>query len=366
MRRTFPVVLAAALVTAALPAASTPRGAQEEAGQQASPIRYTAAREVPVRRSIQLPGTVRSRLVSIVATQVEGYVDEYRAREGRTVAKGEPLARLRTQMLQHQRDAAAAQLRESEARLQLSKLQLDRTRGLFDQEVASQQDFDNARYDNNAWQGRVADLAARIAQIDLAIELCTIRAPFAGMVVSEQTEVGQWLTVGGPVVELLSLDDLEVHVDVPERYFSLLNPGGAAKVSFDAVADLTLDGTISAIIARADPEARTFPMKVSIRGAGGRIGAGMLAQVSFTAGESYRATVVPKDAVVRQTEGEVVYRINGTDTVEMIPVRTGEGVGAWIVVTGDIIAGQKVITRGNERIFPGMPVSGEPIEYALP
>lgn len=357
-----PLVIATCLV-AALPALGAP---QQGGPPPASPVRYTPAREQDVHRAIRLPGTVRSRTLSLVATQVEGYVEEYPAREGRTVRKGETLARLRTTMLELQRNAATAQLEEAESRLKLAKIQLDRTRGLFEQQVASQQDFDNALYDHNAWEGRRADLEARIAQIDLAIDLCRIVAPFAGMVVSERTEIGQWLRIGDPVVELIALDELEVHVDVPERYFSELNPGATAHVVFDAVPDLAVDGRITAIIARADPEARTFPMKVSIPSTGGRIGVGMLASVSFTAGESYRAMVVPKDAVVRQAEGEVVYRINGSDTVEMVPVKTGEGVGAWIVVVGDISAGQKIITRGNERIFPGMPVSGEPLEYALP
>ena len=330
------------------------------------PVRYTEVKETGVRRMIKLPGTVRSATVSIVASEVPGMVMQYPVKEGDTVRKGQPLAILRTGMLELQRDATREQLAEAEARLKLASLNLERSKGLFETKVASQQDLDNALSEHAAAQARVGDLKARLAQTDLAIELSTIRAPFAGLVVVEKTEVGQWLAVGGQVVELMSLDDLEVVVDVPERYYASLNPKAKAQVTLSAIPGLTIDGTVSAIIARADPEARTFPLKIKIRNTGGRVGAGMLAEVSFPAGESYRATVVPKDAIVKQGEASVVYRINGEDKVDVVPVTTGEGVGAWIVVTGDIATGQKVITRGNERVFPGMAVKGESLEYALP
>lgn len=349
--------LLAALVCPASAAAQAP---------PPSPVRYTEVKETGVRSMIKLPGTVRSSTISIVASEVPGRVVKLPAREGDTVKKGQILANLATEMLDLDRASAAEQLAESEARLKLAQLNLERTRGLFEEQVASQQDLDNALAEQAAWQGRVGDLKARIARTDLALRLSTIRAPFAGLVVSEKTEIGQWITVGGPVVELISLADLEVYVDVPERYFASLNPKAKAQVTVDAIPGLAIEGTVSAIIARADPGSRTFPLKVSILNKDGRIGVGMLASVSFPAGESYRATVVPKDAVVRQAEGSVVFRINGEDKVDLVPVTTGEGVGSWIVVTGDLATGQKVITRGNERVFPGMVVKGEPLEYALP
>ncbi len=75
---------------------------------------------------------------------------------------------------------------------------------------------------------------------------------------------------------------------------------------------------------------------------------------------------MPKDAVVRQGTGEIVYRIRDDDTVEPVPVQSGVGVGSWVVVTGPVAAGERVVTRGNERLFPGQSVESSPQEYPLP
>jgi RND family efflux transporter MFP subunit len=355
-------VLAAALSLTLAAAAQRPGGG----APPASPVSYTEVRDYSVRRSVQLPGTVESRTRSLVASELGGLVVEFLVREGDTVGKGQPLARLRTTNLELQRQSAEAQLKEAQARLKLAERNRERASELFESGVISRQQYDDAYYEFNAWQGRVESLTAEIARIADDIERCTIRAPFAGAVTAEHTQVGQWLGAGDPVVELLSLVELDIRVEVPEQYFRDLNPGARATVTFEALPGYTVVGRISAIVPRADPAARTFPLKVTISNKEGRVGAGMLAQVAFPAGDSYRATVVPKDAVVRRGPQEIVYLINGDNTVRLVEVKTGEGVGGWVEVRGEVRAGEKVVTRGNERLFPGQPVQAERADYRLP
>ena len=335
-------------------------------GQRASPVRYTEAREQSVRRTIVLPGSVESRVESVVAAEVSALVVELVAREGDTVEKGAPLVRLRTTTFEIRLQAAEAQHKEAEARMKLAERNLERARELFASKVISQQQLDDATYEFTAWQGRVEQLQASITGIKLDIARCTIRAPFAGVVTRERTDVGEWLGEGDPVMEMVSLDELEVRIEVPERYFRLLHVGGRATVSFESLPGLEVAGSISALIPRADPQARTFPVKVRVPNREGRIGVGMLAQVTFAGGESYRATLVPKDAVILRGPQQFVYLLNGDNTVSMVTVETGTGVGAWIAVEGGIKPGQKVVTRGNERLQPGQLVQGQPLDYPLP
>lgn len=351
-------LLAGVLLLAGLPAWS-----QQGPG---SPVRYTEAREYPLRRAIVLPGSVESRVNSVVASEIEGLVMELLAREGARVKRDQRLAQLRTTNLELRRDAAEAQLKEAQARLKLAELNLERARELLEAKVISRQDYDDRFYEFNAWQGRVDQLTADIARIKDDIERCTIRAPFTGVVVRERTEVGEWIGEGDPVVEMVALHDLEVRVEVPEQYFNSVKLRGRAQVTFESLPGLKVAGRISAIIPQADLQARTFPVKVRIPNRRGRIGVGMLAQVSFPGGDPYKATVVPKDAVITRGQQKIVYTINGDNTVSPVPVETGTGVGSWIEVQGALRAGQRVVTRGNERLRPGQVVQGQPLEYELP
>ena len=335
-------------------------------GPAPSPVRYTEAREHAVRRTLRLPGTVESPTVSLVASEVAGVVAEFNVREGDRVQKDQPLAKLRTETLELRLQAAQAQLKEAESRLKLAERNLERARELFEAKVISQQQLDDAFYESNAWQGRVEQLTADIASINLALRQSTIRAPFSGAVTRERTQVGSWIGIGDPVVEMMSLEVFEVRVEVPEQYYSGMKVGAAARVIFPSVQGLEVAGKVSAVVPKADAQARTFPLKVRIPNRGGRVGAGMLVEVALLSGENHRGTVVPKDAVVRRGVQDFVYVLNGDNTVSQVQVETGQGVGAWIEVRSGLSPGQRVVTRGNERLRPGQAVTGTPLEYPLP
>jgi len=331
-----------------------------------SPVSYTEAKEYPLRRSVQLPGSVEALKVSTVASEVAGLVVEFSAREGAAVSKGQPLARLRRENHQLNLTSAEAQLKEDEARHKLAERNLERTRELFNTKDVSQKQLDDAQFELNAWQGRVEKQAAEIAKIKDELARLTIVAPFTGVVVREFTELGQWLAEGGPVVELMALNEMDVVAEVPERYFNSLKRGARTQVIFEALSGLRVDGRVSAIIPRADPQARTFRAKIRIPNPGGRIGAGMLAQISLPEGTPYRAVVVPKDAVVTRGPQKFVFLVNGNNKIDEVPVQIGTGVGVWVEVQGGVQAGQKVVTRGNERLMNGQSVQGQALEVQLP
>ena len=331
-----------------------------------SPVRYTEARAHSLRASVRLPGTVESRTSSQVATEVAGLVEEFPGREGRNLKKGDPIAQLRRNNIKLRLRSLASQVREAETRLGQAERRSSRALELFEASVVSQQQLDDALSETAAWEARLGQLTADTEQMEYDLERTTIRAPFDGVVVLEQTELGQWLKVGDTVVELLSPWNLEVVVNAPERYFRTIKRGTRATVTFEALPGTSINGRVSAVIPRADAAARTFPIKVRISNRQGRISAGMLAQVSFRSGSSNASVIVPKDAVVAQGPGRVVFRLNGDNTVEAVPVTTGSGAGVWITVKGSIQPGEKIITRGNERLRPGQQVSAESLDYPLP
>lgn len=335
------------------------------AQRPAAPVRFTAAVDRPVRGSLVLPGSVASRRAAVVAAEVEGYVIAVDVDPGDRIREGHPLARLRTTSTDLQLRAARGRLKEAEARLEMATSNLQRAERLFEDEIVSQEERDDASSEFTAWQGRVDQTQAEIAQLEVNLERCVVRAPFDGVVVEKRTEVGQWINKGGDVVELVALNQIEVRVDVPDRHYALLRDGSTAEIRFDSIPGLIAQGEVHGVIPSADPQARTFPTKIWIFDPDPRIAVGMLAQVALPVGETYQATVVPKDAVVRQGGGELLYRIKNDDTVEPVPVRSGQAIGVWIVVEG-ISAGERVVTRGNERLRPGQSVAAELLEYALP
>lgn len=345
-------------------AGATDMSAQGPGGP--APVRTTEARSLDLERSVRLTGSVESRRSSIVASEIEGLVQHLAAREGDRVEKGATLARLRRDNTALRLEAARGQFKEAEARQRLARASLERSEGLFEEKIISRQQLDDAVSEYEAWQGRVAQLEADVSRLEDDLARTTVRAPFAGVVVEEHISEGEWLASGGAVVELLDTQDLEVTVEVPESYFAGVRVGGSAAVEIASLGGLEVPGKVRAVVPKASSQARTFPVKISIGNPEGRIGVGMLATVGLPVGEPVASVVVPKDAVVSQGDQRIVLRVGDDNRVERVVVMPGASQGSWVAVDGGIRPGDRVVTRGNERIFPGQEVAPEPLEYDEP
>ena len=83
----------------------------------------------------------------------------------------------------------------------------------------------------------------------------------------------------------------------------------------------------------------------------------MLAKVEMLAGEPYQALAVPKDAVINRGGQYLIKVLDAENKVVDVPVTPGLAVGNWVAVSGDLQAGARVVTIGNERVQAGQQVA---------
>ena len=235
-----------------------------------APVRFTNARSHSFQAEVRLPGTVEARKTSTVASEVEGLVEEYPVRQGERIQAGEVLARLRTRQLELEKQSLEAEIAETLARTRLAKRELERARELFEAKIIPQEELDAKQYEYDAWEGRDLRLKAQVERVEDNIARAVVKAPFDGVILEERSQAGEWLGKGDPVVELVSLQNLEVSVDVPERYLNRFSVGARVALSFEALGGRRAMGTVSVIIPQADPRARAFPVKLSFQNPGER------------------------------------------------------------------------------------------------
>ncbi len=334
-------------------------------GPPETPVRFVHAQTLPLQPTLRLTGAIVAPRTSTVAGEVAGIVDQILVREGNQVEAGSPLARLRREPVELQLRAVRAEQAEAEARRAAAEQKLARYRELAST-VISQQQLDEAQYEFEAQQGRAARLAATAAQLDRDLEQTTIRSPFPGVITARHTHMGQWLQVGAPVVTVVSLAVLDVHLDVPAAHISTVTVGREVEVRLVDAPDVSVAGTIRAIVPRADPQARTFPVYVALPAVRPTMGVGMLAEVRLPMGRPESAVVVPKDALVTDGARSHLFRLDEGDLVARLAVEMGDGAGDWVAVRGAVAAGDRIVVRGNERLSEGMTVRASALEVPLP
>lgn len=333
-----------------------------------APVSYTEARQHTMRPSIKLPGTIQSRLRSIIGSETEGIVVALYVREGESVSQGASIAQLRTDSLQQLLKAARSELDAAKAARELANRSLDRARPLFDKESLSAQQVDELESELLRWQADEQRLEAEIARIKLMIEHSHIRAPFDGVIVARLTDIGEWRDAGDPVVELISITDLEIDVAVPIVYFDNIDAGEPAGVSFPSISEKRFEMAVTAMVPVANSEARTFIVKLRLTNdpQRPRVAVGMLANVWLSIGRSSSAIIVPKDAIVRRQQEQLLVVLNEDNLTRFVVVQTGNSIGDWIEIHNGVSAGDRVVVRGNERLEPETLVDPKVLDYPLP
>lgn len=367
-------------------------------------------------------GTVWPTRISEVGSAASGRIKTLHVRQGQRVKKGEPLAQLRTKIIQAQVDAAKAtlDLRKSElaemkagnrkeeidqtqARVESAKtlqnlreVQLKRARTLvgrgvsreeLEEAVSQAQQADAALREAEASlqlmkagfrQEKIDQAAARVreqeaihARLEEELSRYTIVAPFDGYVLAGHAEEGQWATQGMLIARVAEMDSVDIQAEVLEDYISKIRIGDSASVTLDALSDKVFTGKVKFILPLGDSQARTFPVKVRVENemnhARPLLKAGMFARVTFSVGRPIKAVMVPKDALVLGGRTPTVYVVEdlasmGKGKGKAVPVNVELGVsqGNAIQVKGSIEPGQWVVIQGNERLRPNQEVLASP------
>jgi multidrug efflux pump subunit AcrA (membrane-fusion protein) len=195
-----------------------------------------------------------------------------------------------------------------------------------------------------------------IERLEDEIRRMRVIAPLTGFLVRKRAEIGAWLRPGDAIADLIALDPVYVVGPVGERDLGRLTRGGRARVAVDAYPDRPFTGEVAHIVPQADPQSRTFPVKVRVRNPDGLLKSGMFARVTVEGGSGRKGLYVPKDAVVRRDKGPAVFVVED-GVARMRVVRAGQAVEGLIeVFDGGLSAGQEVVVVGNEALQDGAKV----------
>ncbi len=404
-----------------------------------APVVVAPVTERTVATSQTFVGTVLPVKKSSVGSAVDGRVFEFPVNEGDRVTKGQTLAVLLTETIKLTIVAAEAELRlrqedlkelengwrkeevlQAAARQELSRARRDyaaarlkRTAALVERgqsgtqdqleedrasAVVAEQQFESDRLAHELMKqgprpekieqsrAKFAEQQAVVEQLRDQLKKHTMVAPFDGYIVAERTEVGEWVTKGQVVAEVVYLDEVDVEAHVLDTQIEHVRIGTKVRVDVSALKTMVFVGEVKKITPQADVRSRTFPVKVRItnviREDGPLLKAGMLARAVLPTGEQRQSTLVPKDALVLGGPSPMVWVVVPAEEADMkgidpkapkpagkvkaVPVEMGVADGHWIAVTGALKADQQVVVVGNERLLPGQLVSIIEVRKAPP
>ncbi len=192
----------------------------------------------------------------------------------------------------------------------------------------------------------------------------SVFAPFVGMVVRKQVEVGgQWVEQDDAIVDPVAMDTLRIRAPLPQRYYARVVVGARAQVRFDALPEQRFEGKVFARVALGNESSRSFPLLIDIPNQDHLLAPGMSVRIQVELDDgSVEALTLPRDAVITKVDGRrQVWRVEEDDGVLKafsVEIETGRAQGDRIEVVGGALGeGDRVVLLGNENLRPGQAVT---------
>lgn len=293
-------------------------------------------------QEITAVGTLHANESVVIATEIAGRVTEITFGEGQRTGAGQVLARLDSSILEAQRDQA-------QASLTLTRANRERAEILFKEEAISQRELEEA---SAKW--KLDEATLRLAQAQL--QKTTLKAPFDGVLGLRYVSLGEYVNPGQPIVTLNDTDPIKVEFSVPEVYSQKIYTGQVVQVAIDAAPERTFHGEVYAVDPTVDPQSRSLLVRAKVPNEDGTMRPGMFAQIRLVLEEKPNALMIPEEALLTRGQEKFVYKVVDGVVAEAV-VKTGQRQRGLVEVTEGLLPGQTVITAGQIKVRPGMPVT---------
>jgi membrane fusion protein (multidrug efflux system) len=351
-RRAVAVVLVAILAVGAVLA---PRvfGGSGEADPAAAgpgtmppmPVDVDLARRGTIVDAVQATGRIEAVQAVELRPDEQGRIVELLFAEGQAVSAGTPLLWIDDALLR-------AQAERAKADRDLAQQQLERVRRLRADHAASPADLERVEA-----AARSADAALGV--LELQIERCTVRAPFAGRVGQRFVSAGDYVTTATRLLTLQTTDPQHAVIEVPERHAAQLRRGQTVEFTVAAHPDRTFHARVEFIDPVVQPESRTIVVKARAPNPDQVLKAGMFIEARLATATRRDAIMVPEDAVQPLRTANVVWAVvDGTASRRV--VQLGSRSQGMVEVIVGVDEGEYVVVGGLERMAEGMPVAPQP------
>lgn len=324
------------------------------------PVNPVTVMDVQTRQwtpAIEATGIVRPNQGAMLSSQSAGTVKAILVSAGQQVNAGDLLIELDSEV-------EKANLASLQAQLPAAQANFQRFSTLLNSKSVSKSDFDKAQSSYKTLQANIAAAKASLARRQ-------IYAPFSGTVGIIQVNVGEYVTIGKPMVRVEDISKSKIDFSLGQNELQNLHIGQKVTVTTDAFTGETFEAKISAIEPAINANSGLVQLQASVENTRGKLLSGMFARLRVALNTEHDQVVLPKVAITYNMYGETVYRLTALSDedkaklqgrqdldkiyrVELVTVHTIDRYGIYAhIKSGALKFGDKIVTGGQQRLSNG-------------
>ena len=281
------------------------------------------------------------------------------AAEGAQIAAGNAQLRIEQSRIDGERRRLIQVANEAQVRLNQAKIEFERAQRLYDRKAYSLRQLQAAEADYKAAQASLAAATeqakalegseGRLGGIGIATSYA-VSAPISGTVVKVSKAIGEQVSPGEQIIEIVNLDTVWVEAPIFERDLSFISRQAKPVFTTSAYPGVEFSGTILDIGAVIDEQSRAATVTFEVPNRNRMLRIGMQANARLDAGEDNEALIIPKEAVLDNEGKKIVYVLLSGEEFQRREVTTGDEYGKKVAVLSGLQPGERVVTQGAYQI----------------
>jgi membrane fusion protein (multidrug efflux system) len=330
----------------------------------------------PIVLTTELPGRTSPYRIAEIRPQINGLIKDRLFEEGSEVKEGQVLFQIDPAPFQAALDNAQAALGRSEANLPATQARVDRFKQALADKAVSQQDYEDADAALKQAQADVAYWKAMLQTARINLGYARVVSPIAGRIGKSSVTVGAIVTAYQPT-PLATIQQMNpIYVDVPQSTTELLRlrhrlenrqlmhdgtNGNRVQLVLGDGTPYPLEGTLQFTDVSVDPTTASVILRMVFPNTNDVLLPSMFVRAIVKEGVNPEAILVPQQSVSRDPKGNPLVLLVAADSkVEQRMIGLDRALGDQWLVSSNLVAGDRVIVEGMQKVRPGATVKAVP------
>lgn len=306
------------------------------------PVETAVATEGPLERSLSAIGTLQANQSIIIRPEISGRITAILFKDGQSVIENQPLIVLENSI-------AMANVRESKADFILRQADFLRAQTLLTKGAGSVTDKDHAL-------AKLEIAAASLEKSEINLEKMHLVAPFEGWVGLRKVSIGDFVSPGQELVNLVDLTPMKVDFRIPEKYLEKVKEGQTLEIVTHALPHQIFIGKIYAIDPQIDPIGHSLLIRGVIDNEKNILHPGLFVNIKIVLETLENVLFIPAEALMPQEQKQFVFKLEN-NTVTRTEVVVGERQQNQVEIVKGLKSGDIVITAGHMKLSEGTRVT---------
>lgn len=281
-----------------------------------------------------------------VNARAAGVVREVKVDIGSVVEKGAPLAVIDSASV----GADRSRLQAAVSRVAVAEANYKRQLELYERGIAAQKDVLAAKQELDAARAEAAATRAALGVIGKGAGTSgyVLVAPISGVVTKRNVTIGHMVGSDDQVLfEIVDTSSMRAEIDIPETELRRVRVGQEVVVTTDALPGVAFEGALDYIAPEVTRETRTAKARATLANPDGALRANMFGRAQIALGATETTVIVPRMAVQRVAEVDLVFIKLAEGEYEVRRVKTGVREGDQVEITSGLKPGDEVVAEGS-------------------